>query len=269
MTIETLPPAESNGPHILGLALPGQEIVESTCFVAPRGTPEDKIQSWLPPQGIQPLELPSSTRSTAGMTLGQKFETPSIKPKELAVYRHDITRGVDSVLARTSQLDIVDYRKGVSAPEARDEALYGVELVASELLQNAMRYGGGIGRVDLGCTSDGKLYMAVRNLSHEFPKNTMHLRDGHRSLLIGSGALHSFVENTFASDEHGRGIELMSRFSEQAGIVRILCPDVPTIPVQDSSEVAPIKEVAAYAILGKPKPGMSLYGLEMVDLTGL
>jgi len=274
MTIETLPPAEANGPRILGLALPGQEIVESTCFVAPNDTLEAQAPTLLPPEGMDRLALPNSMQVSVDATLEQQivaprqqFDLPSLKPKDLAVYRHDITRSLDAVLAKTDQLDIVDYRKGVSPPEARDEVLYGVELIASEMLQNAMRYGGGIGGVDLGRTQDGKLYVAVRNLRHELPENTMHLREGRRPLMLGKGALRSSVENVFASDEHGRGITLMSRFAEQAGMLRILCPGVRTIPIQDSPEVAPVKEVVSYAVFGKPKPGMNLYG--SIDLTGL
>jgi hypothetical protein len=272
MTVEMLPPAEANGPRILGLALPGQEIIEATCFVAPKDTPLVEKPNLLPPQGIEDLELPNSMQAAVDATLGQqimaqrqKFYLPSLKPKDLAIYRHDITRSLDATLAKTDQLDIVDYRQGVSPPEARDEVLYGVELVASELLQNAMRYGGGIGGVDLGRTPDGKLYVAVRNLRYELPKNTMHLREGRRPLMLGTGALRSSVENVFADDEHGRGIALMSRFAEQGGMLRILCPEVKGIPIQGSSELAPVKEVVSYAIFGKPKPGMNLHGF--IDLT--
>lgn len=234
---------------VLGQALPNQHIVQV-------------IDGDLPPAGMKYLTQLATLRS---------LSTPTQKANEIITYRHDITRAVDYNMAKTSELAIADLRRSVDIIDARDEALYGVEVVAGELMQNAIRYGEGLTRVDLGYTPDRELYVGVRNLVPTYPEaKVLHEREGSRPLELGRRAVRSLAPGEVpADDEHGWGNLIIDRFVQERGMFQMKHPDYEPLEVVDANGdvvgEAPLLQTVAWATIGKPKPTMNLFGLE--DIT--
>jgi hypothetical protein len=233
---------------VLGEALPGQDIVRL-------------IDGELPPIGARYLTQLATIRS---------LSTPTQKANEISTYRHDITRAVDYSMAKTTELSITNTRDGADIIDARDEALYGVEVVAGELMQNAIRYGEGLTCVDLGYTPDRQLYIGVRNLAPTYPEGkVLHERDGRRPLELGRRAVRSLAPGERpAHDEHGWGNLIVDKFVQQRGMFLMKHPDYEPLEVVDADNrvigAASLLQTVAWATIGKPKQGMNLFDFEEI-----
>ena len=243
----------------LGEALPGQTIMRV-------------IQGELPPEGMQPLELPAH--------IERRLSTPSRKQEDQPLYRHDGTRGIDYAISnRQRQLDVVDLGSDDDALDQRDRFLWGAEMVLSELDSNALLHNGGLAGVDLGRTPDGKLYIATRNLAPVYPEGGLyHERSGRRPLRYGRAAISKVTRLSFdgseelPADEHRRGSDILDNVAEKHGMFQIAYPELGGIEVREKDGVVvghiSLLQTVSWALLGKPKTEEQMLA-DVIDLHGL
>ena len=237
----------------LGEALPGQTIMRV-------------IQGELPPEGLQPLELP--------WHIDRRLATSSREKEDQSFYRHDGTRGIDYAISK-GQLSVVDRGSDDDALDERDSFLWGAEMVLSELNSNALLHSGGLAGVDLGRTPDGKLYVATRNLTPIYPEGgLLHERPKRRHLRFGQTAVQKVTRlsfdgsETLPPDEHQRGSDILNKVTEKRGMFQIAYPELNGIQVRKKDGVVighiSLLQTVSWAVLGKPKPATLMFA-DVVD----
>lgn len=189
-----------------------------------------------PAEDLQELPLDDDVRAL--------LATKAAHPRHVPLLRRAVAQEASRLMSTTCLLDmdidgVNDVRQGVG-----------------ELLQNAMRYAGGVERVDMRRTASGKLYVGVHNLAPDYPDGpVLHEREGRRPLVLGR-TLPRGAERESADDQHGWGTFILGRLVLDRGAFEIDYPGVSGIAIKNKQGrtigSAPLRQLVVWNLYGQP-----------------